>query len=710
MRLLLSTLAVLLTTAVSNAQLVCGLSDYQGRHIGCEHGLQGTGIDQFTYVPPPANYQPGAPRDANIVVNYTGFTPEAQAAFQYAVDIWASLLNSPVTIVVNATFESLGGNTLGFAGADGIFRNFPGAIEPNTFYPQALANKLRGSDNDITSPDIFCSFNSDFNWYYGTDGNTPGGQYDFATVVLHELCHGLGFFGSANVDNGNGFIGFLGDPVIYDIFVETGAGTAITALPNGTSTLGNALTGNDLFWNGPEGVAGNNNTQPRMYAPSTWAGGSSYSHLNEGTYSSGSINALMTPFLGTAEAIHDPGPIVQGIFTDIGWTLGGCSILSVTPGTQTTCNPATNTYNQQLIIEYELEPQPSLLVVNGSLYTVTGSPQTISLNGLPSDGQPVDVTVSFNAEPSCTFTVENLFTAPEACCSNVRITSVDTDSRQVTLTNFGSCAAEVSNLQVCSDFFCATVGSTLPVNGTPNIAAGNSYTFQWNTWSPDPSGTDLALYVASPNYTNPDDMIDFVQWGSAGNGREPVADAKGIWTAGNFVTGISPYTYIGDGVQTGVAFWEGTIPPCNIDQVVPVSQLACDPATNHYAQTLSISYTSPPAGGDLIVNGQSFPIEGSPQLIALAELDSDGNPVDVNLSFSADPGCSNTFSAVFTAPALCFCPTDLNQSGFTDIADLLLFLADFGCIGSCLADFNNDGETSSGDLLDFLSSFDAPCP
>ena len=33
-----------------------------------------------------------APPAANISVNYTGFTPKAQAAFQRAVDIWSSLL------------------------------------------------------------------------------------------------------------------------------------------------------------------------------------------------------------------------------------------------------------------------------------------------------------------------------------------------------------------------------------------------------------------------------------------------------------------------------------------------------------------------------------------------------------------------------------------------------------------------------------------
>ena len=42
---------------------------------------------------------------SNFVVNYDGFTPEAQAAFQYAVDIWAHIIESQVPINVNAKFE-----------------------------------------------------------------------------------------------------------------------------------------------------------------------------------------------------------------------------------------------------------------------------------------------------------------------------------------------------------------------------------------------------------------------------------------------------------------------------------------------------------------------------------------------------------------------------------------------------------------------------
>jgi len=44
---------------------------------------------------------------------------------------------------------------------------------------------------------------------------------------------------------------------------------------------------------------------------------------------------------------------------------------------------------------------------------------------------------------------------------------------------------------------------------------------------------------------------------SPGNGRESVAVAKGIWGTGDFVDAAGPYSYVGNGTDTGVAFWTG---------------------------------------------------------------------------------------------------------------------------------------------------------
>ena len=274
------------------------------------------------HVPAP-EILPASERVANITVNYTGFSAEAQEAFQYAVDIWESLLDADVTIEIDATWASLEPNVLGSASSY-LTSDLPGVPISETWYVTSLANQYYGSD-PYAEPDILATFNSDFaNWYLGTDGNTPSNQYDFVSVVLHEIGHGLGFTGSASVDDaGNGSIGWEGLPYVYDYYTQLGAvlgSGSILGYSGLPAALGNALTSDLVHWNGANAIAFNNGEAVDLYSPDPWDGGSSYSHFNDATFD-GTPHALMTHAIGTGETIHNPGNIAMGLLKDIGWNL-----------------------------------------------------------------------------------------------------------------------------------------------------------------------------------------------------------------------------------------------------------------------------------------------------------------------------------------------------------------------------------------------------
>jgi len=55
------------------------------------------------------------------------------------------------------------------------------------------------------------------------------------------------------------------------------------------------------------------------------------------------------------------------------------------------------------------------------------------------------------------------------------------------------------------------------------------------------------------------------------------------------------------------------------------------------------------------------------------------------------------------------CPGDFNCDGVIGVADLLIFVADFGCLSGCIADLNGDGITGVGDQLIFLNLFGTIC-
>ena len=277
--------------------------------------------DATASVPAPL-VAPAGERTATFIVNYDGFSPEAQVAFQYAVDIWSTVISSDVPIVIDATWTDLPGNALGSAGPSGLFWNFDGALLPDVLYPSPLADKLAGADQMPGQSDINANFDSGTNWYMGLDGNTPSSQYDLVSVVLHEIGHGLGFTGTMYVGvDLNGYVlnGSLSG--IYDQFVQTGDGVDLLDLGDGTPELGSALVGDDLFWTGTQGNANSDGGAPKLYAPAGWQQGSSLSHFDEATYPAGNPHALMTPSIGNGESVHSPGAMCLGVLEDMGWTV-----------------------------------------------------------------------------------------------------------------------------------------------------------------------------------------------------------------------------------------------------------------------------------------------------------------------------------------------------------------------------------------------------
>lgn len=157
----------------------------------------------------------------------TGTTLGAQRliAFQFAANRWGETIDSPVPIVILATFEPLGANVLGSAGATTVFRDFghvgffPGSEFTGTWYGGALADKRAGTDLNPGAPDIRARFSSDFDFYLGTD-NVHGTKNDLVTVLLHEFAHGLGFQTFVSASSGANLDRTTTDPGHTDVFAR----------------------------------------------------------------------------------------------------------------------------------------------------------------------------------------------------------------------------------------------------------------------------------------------------------------------------------------------------------------------------------------------------------------------------------------------------------------------------------------------------------
>jgi hypothetical protein len=322
-------------------------------------------------VPPPERFSRHGIQTATLTIAYVpdgtknvygdtcyAWPSEAMDAFRYAADIWQTLINSTVAIKINACWTDLGAGILGYGAPTSYHRELGGDAVANTWYQASLANALSGVDvndsdgfdydNDGVDADaeMVLAYNRGFDWYYGTDGNTPPNRVDFSSVVLHEICHGLGFSGSMEVTLGVGSWG-LGTPFpeAYDRFTEDGAGTNLidtSAYPNPSIALRGALTGGEVYFDGPNANAANGGSRAELYAPRPWKPGSSYAHLDE-SYNN-TVNALMTYSISDGESERSPGPVALGMLEDMGWT-------SASEAPQlTSISPSNGTYTETVQI------------------------------------------------------------------------------------------------------------------------------------------------------------------------------------------------------------------------------------------------------------------------------------------------------------------------------------------------------------------------
>ena len=255
------------------------------------------------------------------------------AAFTFAANIWGSFLESSVVITIDAEFNPLFCNAtsavLGSAGAQTIHGNF-GAVAPypaelaNTWYPQALANAMDGSDLNAAA-DANAQFNSNVNgnpaclggrnWYYGLDGSPPGLDIDFVSVLLHELGHSLGFQAYMNLANGSLNSG-IPDTYLTNMECHPTAYTAMTnAQRNTCNTNGPNVhfTGGDVTAEGTASLtAGMSGGHVQLFAPAAIAAGSSISHFDTAL----TPDELMEPSYTGAN--HEIG-LSEELMRDIGW-------------------------------------------------------------------------------------------------------------------------------------------------------------------------------------------------------------------------------------------------------------------------------------------------------------------------------------------------------------------------------------------------------
>jgi hypothetical protein len=313
---------VLLIAVVCNAK---GQEHFKGT-TACSNSPVNIALDEVNkvFVAPPLQLnilKSAKSSQSNFKVTYVNFPEEAKQAFQYAVSIWEELISSPVPIHIEAQWEQLEGNILAKGNPSIFYNNFSGAPLRNVYYPVALAEKISGKEMNAGAPDIICRFNKKFQWYFGTDGNTPSTHYDFVSSALHEITHGLGFSGFFNENDGKGYFNNSHElPSIYDYLLFNNQNQQISdksLFQSNTKELYKQITSDNVKFCQANTSGQEQKIIDWIFAPPVWNDGTSIYHLKG--YAYGEENGLMTPFAVKGRAIHNPGEVTMAILAELGW-------------------------------------------------------------------------------------------------------------------------------------------------------------------------------------------------------------------------------------------------------------------------------------------------------------------------------------------------------------------------------------------------------
>ncbi len=207
----------------------------------------------------------------------------------------------------------------------------PAGIQANTWYVSALADKITQQNQHPGSPDMTILFNSGLLWNAGPV--VPANRYDFESVSLHEMAHGLGFLGlflatpsalgpivgsygnpailgqlPPGIGYGFGLPALAGQPSVFGRLVRDANGQFLTNpnyYPANSQALGAALSGPALYFD-------QLNPGRQLYTPNPFRLFSSVEHLND-------PNSLMCHSIGLGVNRRVVDAPVRAIMTRLGW-------------------------------------------------------------------------------------------------------------------------------------------------------------------------------------------------------------------------------------------------------------------------------------------------------------------------------------------------------------------------------------------------------
>ena len=139
--------------------------------------------------------------------------------------------------------------------------------------------------------------------------------------------------------------------------------------------------------------------------------------------------------------------------------------------------------------------------------------------------------------------------------ARIRTKKIDVIKGEVEIKNVAGFPYDYNNFQFLVNSMVYNLSNMTIVSGSLNAGVDEVIVISGITF---PAAASVSIWypgtfaVGSSNVN----LVDFMQYGSAGNPYEASADSAGLWTIGDFVAGNPPYIHTGGPFDEGASFWQ----------------------------------------------------------------------------------------------------------------------------------------------------------
>ncbi len=176
-----------------------------------------------------------------------------------------------------------------------------------------------------------------------------------------------------------------------------------------------------------------------------------------------------------------------------------------------------------------------------------------------------DTVLVSDLSSQCADASGNFVEVRKTICPGIPVLSEISSLGMVEIKNMGLDTIDITGYRLCSQLRYAAIGNLTQIcGGSLRLPPDSLVTLELSSEilaNFDSADGEMALYLPTGSFDDFNNIVDYVEWGSAGHDRADEAVSAGIWTMGDFVASFSnPNSLLYDGEGDRATDWSAGTP------------------------------------------------------------------------------------------------------------------------------------------------------